>query len=191
MSKAPKPCMDCGVRPKRRPSHRCVWCQLRRQPVHLQAAAARKRLAMVPEGARMKRSQKIVIESTPEGYSFCAGCQSYMPVDHFGKSATQCRGCMNGKSHDRTLEDTYGIDSMEYEEILRFQGERCAICRRKPTGARRLAVDHDHQSGAVRGLLCSGDQGCNRGIGAFHDDVRMVWSAYVYLTSPPRQVMRR
>lgn len=178
--------MDCGVRPKALPRHFCAWCQLRRRPVHVQAVAARKRLAMVPEAARMKRSQKAIIDSTPEGYGFCAGCQTYMPLDHFGKNQTQCRGCMNGKSHEKTLEKVYGIDLAEYERLLKLQNGKCAICGRKPTGRMRLAVDHDHVTGKVRGLLCSGDPSCNHSLlGGAHDDARMLWNAYVYLLSPP------
>lgn len=191
MSVAPKLCIDCGVRAKDLPRHRCGWCQLRRQPTHFQAEAASKRLAMVPEAARMKRSQKAIIDSTPVGFAFCAGCQSFLLADHFGKNQTQCRGCMNAKSHSSTLEKTYGITAEDYERLLAFQGGACAICGRKPSGTKRLAVDHDHQTGAVRGLLCAGDNGCNRGIGAFHDEARMVWTAYVYLLTPPNQVMRR
>lgn len=180
------------MRAKALPRHFCAWCQLKRQPVHVQAAAARRRLEMVPEAARMKRSQKVIIESTPAGTSFCGGCQSYMPLDHFGKNQTQCRGCMNAKSHEKTLEKTYGIDTAEYERILALQGGRCAICGRKPTGRMRLAVDHDHKTGMVRGLLCSGDPSCNHSLlGGAHDDARMLWNGYVYLLNPPAQMSRK
>lgn len=192
MAKKPKPCADCGVRAKLLPRHFCAWCQLRRQPVHVQAEAARRRAAMVPEEARMKRNQKVVIESTPEGTSFCASCQSYVPVNHFGKGQTQCRGCVNAKSHEKTLEKTYGIDKAEYDRLLALQGGKCAICGRKPTGERRLAVDHNHQTSQVRGLLCSGEYGCNKGLlGSAHDDPRMLWNAYVYLMSPPAPLKRK
>lgn len=189
---APKPCRDCGRLPKALPKQFCAWCQLRRLPVHEQARAAAKRLAMVPESARMKRSQKAIIDSTPPGTSFCAGCQTYMPLDHFGANQTQCRGCMNAKAHAKTLEKTYGIDTAEYDRLLAVQGGKCAICGRKPTGRMRLAVDHDHKTGAVRGLLCSGDPSCNHSLlGGAHDDPRMLWNAYVYLLSPPASGSRK
>lgn len=186
MNAAPKLCIDCGVRPKELPRHRCEWCQLRRMPTHQQAEAAARRLAMVPEAARMKRSHKSVIAATPAGFAFCAGCQSFLLTDHFGRNQTQCRGCMNAKSHSANLEKTYGISVEDYDRLLAAQDGKCAICGRKPTGKKRLAVDHSHQTGAVRGLLCAGEGRCNEGLlGSAHDDSRMLWNAYVYLKSPP------
>lgn len=51
----------------------------------------------------------------------------------------------------------------DYLQILTRQAGRCAICR-KPPGARRLDLDHDHQTGRVRGALCFT---CNAGLGRF------------------------
>lgn len=53
----------------------------------------------------------------------------------------------------RYLARKYGITPEEYEEKLSQQGGRCAVCRRLP-GNRRLAVDHNHRTGQLRGLLC-------------------------------------
>jgi hypothetical protein len=65
------------------------------------------------------------------------------------------------------------------------QGGRCAICGKVPR-SRRLAVDHDHKTGEVRGLLCaSGDFGCNKGLGYFNDDPELLRRAYEYLVDPP------
>lgn len=61
------------------------------------------------------------------------------------------------------------------------QGGVCAICR-QPEGreGRSLSVDHDHDSGVVRGLLCDS---CNVGLGRFRDDPELVRSALEYLSS--------
>lgn len=192
VSAAPKLCIDCGVRPKELPRHRCEWCQLRRMPTHQQAEAAARRLAMVPEAARVKRSHKSVIAATPAGFAFCAGCQSFLLIDHFGKNQTQCRGCMNAKSHSSRTEREYGISAEEYKKILEFQGNRCAICR-KEFKFKRGAVDHQHGvEGAlsVRGILCAGDRGCNRGLGVFHDNLDFVRNAFIYMEKPPAKLMR-
>jgi len=71
--------------------------------------------------------------------------------------------------------DLYGITPAEYRLLYIAQKGRCWICRTakgihpddpKARGGRRLAVDHNHETGAVRGLLCSGgDKTCNRIIG--------------------------
>lgn len=53
-----------------------------------------------------------------------------------------------------------GIDDEAYEAILAAQGGHCALCPNTPK-TRRLNVDHDHKTGAVRALLC---HRCNRGL---------------------------
>lgn len=62
----------------------------------------------------------------------------------------------------------YGITTLDYEEMLRAQGEACAICRSKDNKGRRFSVDHDHETGRVRGLLCFK---CNTALGQFGDNV--------------------
>ena len=66
---------------------------------------------------------------------------------------------------DYDLRRLYGISLEKYHEILEAQGGVCAICHTHPTKT-RLSVDHDHQTGVIRGLLC---HRCNLGIGAFCD----------------------
>lgn len=59
------------------------------------------------------------------------------------------------KVREYELRSRYGISSEEYDRLLQEQGGACAICAGScPTG-RRLAVDHDHETGRVRGLLCA------------------------------------
>jgi hypothetical protein len=71
----------------------------------------------------------------------------------------------------------YGIDQAAYDRMLKRQNGKCAICGAAP-GKRRLGVDHDHETGAVRGLLCLS---CNGGLGLFRDDVDMLRAALAYL----------
>lgn len=78
------------------------------------------------------------------------------------------------------LGDKYGITLELYDQLWAEQDGRCAIC---PDGLLRgtdkyAAVDHNHETGAVRGLLCGR---CNLGIGQFADDVRLLSSAIDYL----------
>ncbi len=51
----------------------------------------------------------------------------------------------------------YGLSESQYEDMLTKQGSKCAICK-GPPGRYRLAVDHNHQTGQIRELLCTG---CN------------------------------
>jgi hypothetical protein len=77
-----------------------------------------------------------------------------------------------------TLRARYGITIEEYDQLLVLQEGVCAICKKSCTSGKRLAVDHDHESGIVRGLLC---RKCNRGIGLFHDSLELLQSAANYL----------
>lgn len=68
-----------------------------------------------------------------------------------------------------------------YEELLEAQEGTCALCPAKyrhPNNVHKLCVDHNHETGAVRGLLCSA---CNSGLGYFKDDTELLLKAITYL----------
>lgn len=67
---------------------------------------------------------------------------------------------------------------------LSLFSEECAICGREP-GSRRLHVDHCHETGLIRGLLCSR---CNSGIGLLRDDPELLKTAYNYLVHFQKKV---
>ena len=84
-----------------------------------------------------------------------------------------------------SLQRDYGISLEDYNELLRKQDGKCAICGRPDedergnnNGSKRLAVDHDHETNEVRGLLCSM---CNKGIGSLDDSPELLLKAYEYL----------
>jgi hypothetical protein len=79
-----------------------------------------------------------------------------------------------GGSRHYHLKRRYGIGAAEVDELIRAQGARCAICGREDPEH----VDHDHQTGTVRGVLCFN---CNGGLGQFHDDVERLLGAATYL----------
>jgi hypothetical protein len=62
------------------------------------------------------------------------------------------------------LRARYGLSAAEYDRLLALQGGVCRICKETCSTGKRLAVDHDHETGKVRGLLC---RRCNRGLGHF------------------------
>ncbi len=75
----------------------------------------------------------------------------------------------------------YGLTLEEYDVILAKQSHKCKICEIDETKLRiKLAVDHDHKTGKVRGLLCDK---CNRGIGLLNEDIGTMSKAIIYLTS--------
>lgn len=80
-------------------------------------------------------------------------------------------------SRRRNLLCKYGITVEEYEELLRKQKDVCGICEGKSSD-RNLAVDHDHTTGRVRGLLCNN---CNRALGLFQDSRDILQKALDYI----------
>ena len=79
------------------------------------------------------------------------------------------------------LKKAYGITVEQYDAMLASQNGECAICYGGPNGkGNRLHVDHCHESGQIRGLLCGE---CNFGLGKFGDDIARLRSAADYLES--------
>jgi len=75
----------------------------------------------------------------------------------------------------------YGITVEQYDEMLATQGGGCAICGSAADGnGRYLHIDHDHETGAVRGILCSN---CNRALGHLRDEPALIEIAMEYLAS--------
>lgn len=91
-----------------------------------------------------------------------------------------CRSC----KRDIWYEYEFGITKAEYDAIASRQGGRCAVCHNPEVAkhsngdVKLLAVDHNHETGMVRGLLCSQ---CNRGLGMFADSPDILRSALAYL----------
>ena len=81
------------------------------------------------------------------------------------------------------LQRNYNITLEQYDELLEQQNGVCAICKNPETaknqfGVLRLAVDHNHKTRKVRGLLC---QRCNFVIGHSYEDVSILLEAAIYI----------
>jgi hypothetical protein len=89
------------------------------------------------------------------------------------------------RSRRRTyLQTKYQLSEEAWDEMLIAQAGLCEICRiQMMDGATRVCVDHDHDDGHVRGLLCSN---CNIGIGLLGDDPDVLDAAVQYLRDSPR-----
>jgi Recombination endonuclease VII len=81
----------------------------------------------------------------------------------------------NPEAYRKTkLKHRYGLTFEAHQEMFEAQGGKCALC-----GERTAAdVDHDHNTGKVRGLLC---RACNLGLGMFKDSVDGLERAIAYL----------
>lgn len=93
-------------------------------------------------------------------------------------------------SKNRELRKTYkwkryGVTMDDFHRMLAEQDSRCAICRRPETIKRKdgvphgLAIDHDHETGVVRGLLC---RSCNTALGLVRDSPKILMTMIAYLT---------
>lgn len=80
------------------------------------------------------------------------------------------------------LKRKFGITLETYDDLFMRQGGRCAICQRVPRDDISLHVDHEHETGRVRGLLCFR---CNNALGDFDDDPVRLFQALAYLDFEP------
>lgn len=96
-------------------------------------------------------------------------CSKYRPPNYSGLD-----------KRDVVIRNQYGITLEQYDTMLEAQNYKCAICGNEDeVEGRRLAIDHCHTSGKVRGLLCGK---CNRGLGLFYDNKELLSNAIKYLT---------
>lgn len=89
------------------------------------------------------------------------------------------------KYKDKSLKYTYSISLDEYTDLLKKQGGLCMICKQPETRVVKqktcfLHVDHNHENGIIRGLLC---HACNTGIGLLKEDITILQEAINYLSS--------
>lgn len=139
------------------------------------------------------------------GQKYCPRCYTVKPLSDFtvrktgkraGHPVSYCKACKvhrqklaykNGV-YERVqrpymLKVKYGITKEQYDEMLSRQGGLCAICGSddgaSAKGTKTFSVDHCHETGVVRGLLCNG---CNRAIGLLKDNVAVLQSAIKYLS---------
>lgn len=134
----------------------------------------------------------------------CGDCKCDKPADEFSKNIctldglnSRCKTCMKQRwrnmraknpemvlrrQRSSNLRRCYGITNDGYNQRYVDQNGGCAICKSTNPGGGNLhfAVDHDHATGTVRGLLCSC---CNTGLGFFKDNAALLLRAVDYLRS--------
>lgn len=127
---------------------------------------------------------------------FCKDCgieKTLQNTNHHGGTSdrfqVRCRSCTNSHDkkrrdlnpiihRDKALKKIFGIDINEYNKMFDDQKGCCAICKRHQSIVKRtLHVDHDHNSGHIRGLLCFS---CNMRLG-FIENKEFVDAATTYL----------
>src|SRR5205814_1597310 len=121
----------------------------------------------------------------------CRDCGLEKPDSDFPRNRSTssgrgayCKDCHNrrgresvrkaGGSRHYHLRQKYGMGADEVKELTIRQGGLCAVCRMQPA----VQVDHDHETGSVRGVVCLN---CNGGMGHFRDDPVLLAAAAAYL----------
>ena len=115
----------------------------------------------------------------------CPGCGQTKSVKEVYKKrstrdgfASYCGLCDVRRTGRSARKRKYGIAAAEYNDLLLKQNGRCAICKRLPYTKKGLVVDHCHQTGVIRGILCSR---CNSALGMLDDDPALLERALEYL----------
>ncbi|MFE0383517.1 endonuclease VII domain-containing protein [Streptomyces bungoensis] len=117
----------------------------------------------------------------PEGYKLCRACGEVKPHTEWHRNATasdglstRCKACRAVRSREDHLKRQYGITEAERDELIVSQGGVCCICLAAPPAH----VDHCHNTGRVRGVLCFS---CNAALGQFKDQPEAIRRAAAYV----------
>lgn len=126
----------------------------------------------------------------------CVTCGEEKPTDEFYFQRRACKPCVREDqrrfrdsqpdyNHARNLQRRYGLSVDEYQTLLANQNFACPICEVEISntieykGKRPVAVDHNHDTGDVRGILCSM---CNLMLGHARENTSILYRAIVYLS---------
>lgn len=139
----------------------------------------------------MRHSITCPDEATSTGTcSVCGPTPVYKNSPYNGRVYWRCaskqRSYANGRygevkdrQRDARFLRVYGITVEQYDALLEKQGGVCTRCK-QPPGQLRLAVDHNHETGEVRGLLCGP---CNTFIGRLEANMHMLDNDLAYIRS--------
>lgn len=123
----------------------------------------------------------------------CCGCNMFRSLSSFHGSiekntlSNKCRDCISANF----LRYRYNISLSDFMELRKSQKDACKICgchleisKNSSLRSKKVAVDHCHRTGRVRGLLCFA---CNTGLGHFRDDLTLLKSAIAYISTSEQQ----
>ena len=121
----------------------------------------------------------------------CKRCNEERTIDQFYKNnKSTCKECLKEKTREykrsnvgyhrkSMLMKTYGLTLEDFDRMLKEQDYGCAICGSKSSGdSHSFRVDHNHETGEVRGLLCNP---CNLTLGNAKECSKRLRSCAEYL----------
>lgn len=166
----------CGVETTDPKSPYCYWHRIDRTRMDDQIKNALAR----QESPEFKPKA----EDIPPGWRWCSSCEHIVPLWYVPNKETRCKGCMAKLRRERRDASLYGLSTEDRVRLTKTQSGKCAICRKRQN-VRGLAVDHNHRTKAVRGLLCLN---CNHYLlGSAADDPAVLWAALCYMINPPNE----
>lgn len=154
----------CKKNPEKRAEYLRRWRE--RHPEEAKERDRRKREQEKLSGKRREQQRRYRQKNKEKVAAYNREYRATHQVEHY-------RGRM--RAH---LKKKFGITEEIYAKMLVEQFGRCAICHDPCPEDRRLHVDHNHETGQVRSLLC---YGCNSGLGSFKDDLGRMKAAVAYL----------
>lgn len=128
-------------------------------------------------------------QQVENGNFLCVRCKQEKPPIEFSAKKRRdqwpkysyCKQCHADYEYERKLKRFFHLTLVEDRQILEFQNNVCAICRR-PAGKFRLSTEHRHSDGLIRGKVC---WFCNRILATAQDDPVRLTSAAEFLRNPP------
>ena len=109
---------------------------------------------------------------------FCKICARAFEPPTTGPLTGHCDECYGPSVLRANRILKYGISNSEFQRMEERCGGLCEVCRKPPPKGRPLNIDHDHRTGAVRGLVCTK---CNWGLSLLDSDPNWVTNAQAYL----------
>ena len=128
----------------------------------------------------------------------CTKCSKLKPLDAYPKDnrakdgrGSSCKECNNinhrkryatgdykNSNHYYRMEKRYGLSKSQYHELMDSNNGCCHLCNKKLKTTRQKHIDHCHETGKVRGILC---QGCNTALGKLGDNEEGLTKALRYI----------
>lgn len=176
------------ARPNLKGKQSCAWHWLASQDITVQVEAANQRARAARDAEGFVERPRVPALEWPAGERWCSDCQGFVPL--FYTRGSKCVAHASAAAHASMTKRVYDLTAEDYSNLFAWQRGRCYICQQQPR-VKRLAVDHDHRTGQVRGLLCANDEwGCNRTLARVLNNVGMAERLLAYVQKAPLDRMQ-